>query len=323
MFRIIVSLLVITSMCSSRQAQKSVGADAMLDDGMVTVQSEFGPKQIPINYKLIDATSLKPSPPIPTGYKQYQNLFFTVESQTSVPLPNIAPPPYVVTIKIPASINEKDFAKLRLLHLEHDESSPTSLIWRDETILSGRWSEELSPSVPKTMYERSTPDFEKKTISTISEEWRAFAVAIQDPPTDQPRDPFTQFSTKFTHTPELVKLGDNVTITITLTNKGSKSAGEVNLINDLDLNMRLRNFTFTQGSCRVSNESGRRTLCNFGAVPGGASVTLTIVAQLARLRKEDGPKAFVLIDVQFKEHPADLQNNVNRFDARDWINVSL
>jgi uncharacterized repeat protein (TIGR01451 family) len=85
--------------------------------------------------------------------------------------------------------------------------------------------------------------------------------------------------------PGVVGVGDDVTLTLTVTNDGPDAAANVVLAGDLAADLDVQSVAATTGTCIGS----RHLTCELGTIPSGGTATVTVVAEPAasgRMRTE-------------------------------------
>lgn len=102
-------------------------------------------------------------------------------------------------------------------------------------------------------------------------------------------------------------VGEEVTHTIVIKNKGPKTAAEVNVKEELGNDFGYISATVNQGICKQSTKSSGRVVCHLGSLPAGATATITVVPRLRNnpLTK-DGSEMGNSLEINFKENPTDF-----------------
>ncbi len=258
-------------------------------------------------WSAISVSSLQDIPPLPTGYESVNELAYKVESEAVTSGFNIT------VFHVPSVQNQVTFNKLAVLHLEFDELSPHKKAWVDRTILPSRWRDGYFAQVSKESFQKAVPDFTTRRVSAINQGLGIF-VLTQVNQLSQPSDhAFTEIEASTISAPAQVVVGDNVTYTITIKNKGPKSAGEVNLQNNLDIDIDFLSARSSQGTCRQSEYSDDRVICNLGALPLGANATITIIGRVRNnVAMDTGTrKRYNRTSIVFKERPSDMASYLN------------
>lgn len=250
-------------------------------------------------YERVGAAGLKDAPPLPTGHVVYKDLVFHIQTEAIISA-------YQLTIfSLPSIERQPDFKRLTILHLEADDLSPSNHSWSEVTVLPGGWDEHLR-QFSKDEYERLEPDFNSKRIVSITENFGLFVVALR--PESEPDDgPFPKLTLNATSSPEPAKPGEEVTHTITLTNKGTVAAAEVNIREVLDAYLDFVSVTPNQGVCK-QKRAANIVVCHLGALPGGATGTVVVVSRVRQeLPNENQPTTSIsTIDINFKRVSTDF-----------------
>jgi uncharacterized repeat protein (TIGR01451 family) len=278
------------------------------EDGPVSITFVHLFQDGPVSYDPVNLSSIQKLPSLPTGYTIFNNLAFRADSKAIWTDAN-------VVFHLPSVTKQSDFDNLRILHLEFEELSSTKSAWIDRTVLPGDWDEKSS-DLPKTRAEfnKLLPDFAARKITARVDRYLGlFVVARRDPAYQASREPFTRMTISVKSAPEPVYTRSNVTLTITVTNKGPKPAEEVWVQNIFNIDADFLSATATQGTCQRSNQSDDRTNCGLGALPVGKSVTIKILAKVRhnQLMDEKERKRRNLTFVIFKERSADMMNYTN------------
>jgi uncharacterized repeat protein (TIGR01451 family) len=248
-------------------------------------------------YKRVGSGVLKDAPPLPTGYTLYKDRVYEVKTHA------IITQAFNITIfNVPSTDNEQEFKRLAILHLEDDEMSPSGKSWNDVTLFTETADERIFQFVPKDKYKSLQPDFKSKQIAGVTDQFGIFALALAPEYGTPSTGPFTQIEVVPASSPEPVAIGEEVTHTIVIKNTGSRAAAEVNVKEELNPAFEYVSANSSQGSCNQSRESTGRVLCHLGALPVGASATITIVARVPdNLMRKSGDKMGNDIEVNFKE----------------------
>lgn len=253
----------------------------------------------PTEYTQIGATGLKDAPPLPTGYGLFKDLVFHIKTEAVIAGSQLT------VFRLPSAENESDFSRLSILHLERDEMSPADWSWAEVTVFPGSWNEQLH-SVSKSQYDVLLPNFKSKRIASITREFGLFAVALAPESETERTDAFPEVALKTTTSPEPVQAGQEVTHTITVTNKGTSAAAEVNVKEVLDIALEYVSATPSQGVCR-QKIGANNVVCHLGALPAGANATVTIVSRTRpALIVKDVVRSFSTVEGIFKQHSTDF-----------------
>lgn len=263
-------------------------------------------------YTRIGAAGLKDAPPLPTGYVLFKDLVFRVKTEAIIS-------GYQLTeFSLPSAENEPEFNRLRILNLQNDEMSPAGRSWIPVTVLPDEWDEQFA-FVSKPQYKALEPDFKSKRLAAVTRFLGTFLVALAPAYEDRYSEPFTSFEIVPSSSPQPVEVGQEITHTIVITNKGPRPAAEVNVKVSLDAFFGYKG-TSTQGACKRSDQSTDTTLCYLGAMPPGAIATITIVGRVStHLGLPKGVSELGnFLEVVFKESPTDLveadNQKIIRFD---------
>lgn len=270
------------------------------EDGItqITIGQLFKPGTT--EYTRIGAAGLKDAPPLPTGFVLFKDMVYRIRTEAITS-------GYQLTIfTLPSVENEADFSRMNILHLEDDEMSPSGFSWTPVTVFPGGWDDHFH-FVSRDQYDALEPDFKSKRLAAVTHEFGVFAVALAPASEVPSTGPFTQIEVIPRSSPVPVAVGEEVTHTILVKNKGARAAAEVDVKAELD-----PDFGYTansnQGSCKQSNESSGRILCYLGAMPAGSTATITVVGRVSRhivLTKELSEFGNML-EVVFKVTPTDL-----------------
>lgn len=286
--------------------------DNQEQDGPVSIKYGALFKEGSVEYDPVDIRALTQLPPLPTGYTIFNNLAYRVVTKAVVSGPN------AVVFRISSANNQTDFNHLRILHLEYDELSSTKSSWADRTVLSDN-RHEAALEISRDALNELQPNFAAKTLAAQVSQLGLFVIALYNDQSPVPERPFTEMGVFTTSSPDPVKAGGKLTYTITVKNKGFKTAEDVNLSSEMDPDMDVQSVSSSQGSCRNSEQSDGRVLCNLEIMSPGQSATIRIVVKIRRkgawAYDERTRKALNLTTVIFKEHKADMpsyQNAVSR-----------
>jgi len=261
-------------------------------------------------YTRIGAAGLKDAPPLPTGYLLFKDLVFQVKTEAVTS-------GYQLTVfSVPSAENETDFSRLSILHLEDDEMSPAGKSWEPVTVVPGGWEEHFH-FVSKSQYESLESDFKLRRLAAVTHVLGFFAFALAPDASLEQQGPFTSFEFVPSSSPQPVEVGQEITHTIIVKNKGPRPAAEVNVKVSLDAFFGYKG-TPTQGSCKRSDESTDTILCYLGAMQPGASVTITIVGRVAaQPLLSDGINERVSeLEAVFKANSTDLVDADNQIFMR-------
>lgn len=309
-----VPAITVQDLLSSPGSEVRMGMQAGQDSiASVTYAQLF--KEGEAHYASLDEQRLKQLPPLPTGYRLFKGLAFDLESKA------VASGSNIIVFHIP-SASQPEFSKLRILHLEYDELSPTETSWLDKTVIADRWRQESFPLIQKENYVKLSPDFSHRMISSVVDEFGTFVIAslerAEDPPLNKPS---TDIGIDVQVSPEAVRAGEEITYTFTISNKGDQEAGYVGFIYNLDPDIDLISFSAERGSCKESRQSTGRVLCLLSGVRTSESVTITIKTRIRHNKLWEG-KARENVDtatVVFKEGAADPLYNFVRKQVKTSI----
>jgi uncharacterized repeat protein (TIGR01451 family) len=141
---------------------------------------------------------------------------------------------------------------------------PLKTIWVDRTILP---SDKLAPS------------FENKTIYASSDYLGNFAVVLLNESQAAGTLP-ANLEVSSTSSPNPVIMGDELTYTLIVKNKGSETASDVTVNHIVHCNMMLISATADQGKCRLSERSVVTVIWNLDSLAPGATATATLIVKL-------------------------------------------
>ncbi|MFL6227225.1 MAG: hypothetical protein ACJ741_00435 [Pyrinomonadaceae bacterium] len=285
-------------------------------DGIVSVTYAQLFKEGEAHVAPLDERQLRQLPLLPTGYRLFKGLAFYL--QTAV----VASGNNIVVFHVPSATSQQEFGKLRILHLEYDELSPTGTSWLDTTVIPDRWQGGYIPLIKKESYVKLSPDFPRRMISSIVDEFGTFIIAslehTEAPPAGRP---FTEVGVDVQVSPRAVRPGQEVTYTFTVSNRGDREAGYIGFIHPLDPNMELISFSSEGGTCKESTQSTGRVVCLFSGVRASGIVTITIKSKIRHNKLWDGQTRDNVdtATVVFKERVSDLQ----RFFVRKEVKTSI
>ncbi len=276
-------------------------------DGPLSISYSEIFKEGSTSWSSISFVSKKSVLPLPPGYESINGLAYVLESKASFAGFNIT------SFQVPSIRDQETFAKLAVLHLEFDELSPQERAWMDNTVLPARWSKEYFVNISKESYNQASPDFATRRIAAIHEGLGTFVLARTSDLSMPSRQPFTNMQSLTESIPTRVTVGENVTYRITVYNKGPRQAGDVNLQNEMDTDIDFLSATSNQGKCKQSVHSDGRTICHLGALPVGATATITIVGRVRyNVAMDQGPRQrYNSTLVVFKERAVDMTNSLN------------
>jgi uncharacterized repeat protein (TIGR01451 family) len=261
-------------------------------------------------YTRIGSAGLNDAPPLPTGYVLFKDLVFQIKTEAVTS-------GYQLTVfSLPSAENEADFKGLSILHLEDDEMSPAGRSWQPVTVVPGGWDDHYH-FVSKNQYESLEPNFKSGRLAAVTHIFGVFALVLVLDPSADPQGPFTSFEIVPSSSPQPVEVGQEITHTIIVKNKGPRPAAEVNLKVSLDAFFGYKG-TPTQGSCKRSDQSTDTTLCYLGAMEPGATATITIVGRVAaQPLLNDGINERVSeLEAVFKANSTDLVEADNQIFMR-------
>lgn len=309
-----------TSSCAQEKTKRMIPGPSVKElipespnekqDGItqITIGQLFKPGTT--EYTRIGMAGLKDAPPLPTGYVLFKDLVYRVRTEAITS-------GYQLTVFNLSSVeSEADFGKLSILHLEDDEMSPSAFSWNPVTVFPGDWEEHYH-FVSKDQYEALLPDFKSKRITAITHEFGVFAVTLAPESETPSAGPFTQIEVEPSSSPQPVEVGEEVTHTIIVKNKGPKAAAEVNLKVDLDAFFGYKGSS-TQGACKRSNQSTGTILCYLGAMQPGSTAVITIVGRVSGqpLLTEGINKRGGMLEAVFKANSTDLVEADNQIFMR-------
>ncbi len=302
-------LVTATSACAQEKPKRMISGPSVKElipeslnekeDGIaqITLGQLFKPGST--EYAHVGANALKDAPPLPTGYVLFKDLVYRIKTEA------VTASSQLIVFNVPSAENENDFRKLSILHLEDDEMSPSGSSWAEVTVLRGGWDEHFH-FVPKAQYDALQPDFKSKRIAAITGEFGLFAIALAPESEPTRTEPFPEVTLKATSSPEPVPVGEEVTHTITVTNKGTSVAAEVNVKEVLDIYLDYVSATPSQGVCKQKT-AGNNIVCHLGGLPGGASATITLVSRTRpSTMTKDTIEASNTLEVVFKQSATDF-----------------
>jgi uncharacterized protein DUF11 len=305
-----------TSSCAQEQPKRMMPGPSVKElvpespnekqDGItqITIGQLFKPGTT--EYTRIGTAGLKDAPPLPTGYVLFKDLVYRVRTEA------ITSGYQLTVFRVPSVESEADFGKLSILHLEDDEMSPSGFSWNPVTVFPGDWEEHYH-FVSKDQYDALLPDFKLKRIAAITHEFGLFALALAPEFETQSTGPFTHIEVVPSSSPVPVAVGEEVTHTIIVKNKGTRTTAEVNVKAELDAFFGYRgSFGYrgrpTQGTCRRADESTGTVLCYLGAMQPGSAATITITGRVPTqlLLTKEVSEIRNSLQVVFKANPTDL-----------------
>ena len=260
-------------------------------------------------YTRVGAAGLKDAPPLPTGHVLFKDLIFQIRSEAVTS-------GYQLTVfNVPSAENEADFNRLSILHLEDDEMSSVGKSWQPVTVIPDGWDDHYH-FVSKSQYEALGPDFKSRQIAAVTHQFGIFLVALA-PSELQSTGGFTKIEISPSSSPQPVEVGQEITHTIIVKNKGLQAAAEVNVKVSLDAFFGYKG-TATQGSCKRSDQSTDTILCYLGAMPPGSTATITIAGRVAsQPLLNDGINERVgELEAVFKANSTDLVDADNQLFTR-------
>lgn len=244
------------------------------EDGISRITFGLLFKEGETEYTRVGPAALKNAPPLPTGHVLFRNLVFDVKTQA------ITTGSYLTVFYLPSVENKTDFDRISLLHLQYDEMSPAGWSWAPANVFQNGWQDHHH-SISKAQYEAVLPDFKSKRIAAITDRFGIFAITTStETETQVTNEPFTQLEVTTASAPDPVSEGQEVTHTITVKNKGPKTAAEVNVKAEIGPDFDHLSVTSNQGACKRSRGSSGRALCYLGAMPTGATAVIRIVSRV-------------------------------------------
>lgn len=320
---IIISLNIATLSCAQAQSRR-LAHDALINelrpvaedkstaqgnntpDGIAAISYSQVFKDGTTEYHLVDQHTRADIPSIPNGYTIFNGLTYDIETKAIISGLNL------VIFTLPSAQEMTTFSKLRVLHLEADELSPSGWAWVDRTALPGNLDRRYAPLISESRYERAVPNFTAKTIGALVDKLGLFVIATLDE-TPQTPAPFTNIVIDADGSPNPVKGDGELTYTVKVINNGPKEAGEVDLQGELDMDIEYLSASTSHGECRRSERSDSRVLCNLGRLPTGESATISITGRIkynSLLDKKTSARRS-LMQVSFKEQANDPENYIN------------
>jgi uncharacterized repeat protein (TIGR01451 family) len=266
-------------------------------------------------YTRIGAADLKDAPSLPTGYVLFKDLVFQVKTEATIS-------GYHLTVfNLPSAENESDFNRLSVLHLEDDEMSPAGKSWEPTTVVPGGWDDHYH-FVSKSQYELLRPDFRSRRLAAVTHAFGIFALALAPDASVEQKGPFTSFEIVPSSSPQPVEVGQEITHTIIVKNRGPRPAAEVNVRVSLDAFFGYKG-TPTQGQCKRSDQSTDTVLCYLGAIQSGATATITIVGRVAAqpLLNDGINERANELEAVFKANSTDLVEANNQIFMRFDFNI--
>jgi uncharacterized repeat protein (TIGR01451 family) len=219
------------------------------------------------------ASALKNAPPLPTGCTLFKDLVYEIKTQA------IMTEGFNVTVfTLPSVDSEQDFKSLAILHLKYDELSPLDKTWEAVTLYSPPQDESIFHFIPKTKYDSLQPDFKLRQLAAVTGQFGIFAIAMAPDSEPARREPFPEVTVNATSSPEPARVGQEVTHTITFTNKGTSAAAEINVKEVLQMDLDYVSATPSQGVCK-QKIAGNNIVCHLGVLPGGATATIKLVSR--------------------------------------------
>ncbi|MDQ1639864.1 MAG: hypothetical protein QOF62_3203 [Pyrinomonadaceae bacterium] len=236
----------------------------------------------PTTFTDLDPTTVSP---LPIGYATYNNASYDVETSALVS------GPHTVTFDVSSVNDQTIFNTLRVLHAEKDVGDPARSIWVDRTI--------LSPDTPVS-------DFASRKIYSRSNTLGGFVIA-----TAQPQPPSTataDLAVTVTDSSDPIVVGNNLTYTIKVTNKGPQAASEIVLIDGLSPDVDFVSAASTQGTC---NHSEGNVACKLNSLLLNATATVTLIVKPAEitLRTSSGPQTITDTALVRAKQPDPISSN--------------
>jgi len=278
------------------------------EDGItqITIGQLFKPGTT--EYTRTGAAGLKDAPPLPTGYVLFKDLVFRVKTEAITSGDQLT----VFSLPSAATDDETDFNRLNILHLEDDEMTPAGRSWTSVTVFPGGWDDHFH-FVSKAQYEALEPDFKSRRLAAVTHEFGTFLIALAPAFGAPSTGPFTHIEVVPSSSPVPVAVGEEVTHTILVKNKGPGAAAEVDVKAELDADFGYK-ANSNQGSCKQSNQSSGTMLCYLGAMQPGSTATITIVGRVSRhlVLNEGISEAGNMLEIVFKANPTDLVETDNQ-----------
>jgi len=224
-------------------------------------------------YSHVGTDALKNAPPLPTGYTLYKDRIYEVKTQA------IITSAFNITVfKLPSVENERQFKNLAVLHLKHDEMSPTDNSWEEATLPSEAQDDFIFHFIPKPKYDSLQEDFKSRQLAAVTEQFGLFLIALAPESAPVQKESFPEVVMKATSLPESVRPAQEVTHRLEFTNKGTSVAAEINVKEVLDIDLEYVSATPTQGICR-QKEAGNIIVCHLGPLPAGGAATVMLVSR--------------------------------------------
>jgi hypothetical protein len=183
-------------------------------------------------YSHVGTDALKNAPPLPTGYTLYKDRIYEVKTQA------IITSAFNITVfKLPSVENERQFKNLAVLHLKHDEMSPTDNSWEEATLPSEAQDDFIFHFIPKPKYDSLQEDFKSRQLAAVTEQFGLFLIALAPESAPVQKESFPEVVMKATSLPESVRPAQEVTHRLEFTNKGTSVAAEINVKEVLDIDL--------------------------------------------------------------------------------------
>lgn len=252
---------------------------------------------------LIDVRKIPNAPPLPNGYKLFENKSYFIKTETI----DLGHPMF--SFKIPTN-DEQTFRMARILLLTPSVMTPQGFEWRNCTM-----SEEKFPNVTEKEAEELFPNFATKKVKCEASDWGlkpemylAVVLQSQAPPTK----PFTDLTATMEGSDTKPLVG-NVSYALTLTNSGKTKIGELNILSGF--NSYLTSFKPERGTCkRVQYGFGDGTaVCFLGELK--SNETVKVHFDVSIIPQEVAPPNGLNwnVDAVMKENPLDPSWPVNMF----------
>jgi len=203
----------------------------------------------------IEEADLAKLPSIPQGFVSLNRKAYVVSTTA------VASGPYDAIFKLNSGMDEQDFRKLRVLHLEPDEFDPDSYVWVDRTAASD--------------HPEPSHDFRQKMIIGHSTELHSgiYMVAKLVPKIEGNAD--LEITAK--STPDQVQMPGNVTFSISVKNNGPNGATNVGAKMDQSrVGGYFISATPSQGTCKYFRSG---VYCKLGQLAVGAAATIKLTVE--------------------------------------------
>jgi hypothetical protein len=262
-------------------------ANLPAEKGLVRIAARNVFKEGETKVDRFDLSAIPNSPAIPTIYLPSGENFHVASSTVATEVAAI--------IKVQAE-SETEFKQVRILRLESNDLYPDGFNWQDCTV-----EPKDRPKLANDKFEQGylkqfetyLPNFEHRTVTCLFDRiddpsGQYFVVVSQKPPIPTTR--FTEIEAKISDTEKLE--ASETMYVLSISNKGAKTAAEVNLVSHFDGDTEVISTETSNGRCQRSRygSSHGSIVCYLGALAPGDKANIRFRSRPSRDSGRPGPR---------------------------------